>query len=194
VNCLICLKLLTQIIYHLQQKEKEGTHFWVFAFKLFSKKNWQNITEIHSIFDDIDESSFDDLFDDNNNEGPEVSVPQGSVVDRYLKKIQDKYRNCSKSNKPDIYKEDTFWIHRKLPAFVLDKKVDPDALYEPKVCLWFPEYFLTENHKVFKCVYPGCNFDMKLNGFNTNPRARKIYDDKEYVKNTICVSDINNSL
>lgn len=96
------------------------------------------------------------------------SVEEGSVVDNYLKSIQERLRGGSM---PSEYKNGTFWVHVKSPSFILGGAViDPTLLYIPRVFLWFPHHL----KKDLKC--PTCNSRFVVRGFTTDPRARRVID------------------
>jgi hypothetical protein len=115
---------------------------------------------------DLDENEFD-LADQQIG-----SVPDNSVVDAYLARIQDRLRG---GKYPEEYKNGTFWVNTKSPSFILKSETDPTALYEPRVFLWFPHHL----KKDLKC--PTCSSDIKVKSFNNKPRARRIIDLTEYV-------------
>lgn len=99
------------------------------------------------------------------------SVSDNSVIDSYLEEIQTRL----KGNKvPKEYLNKTFWVERSCPSFLLAKKVDPSRLYLPRVFLWLPHHLKND----LNC--PKCKAQLKIKGFNTSPRARKVVDIDRY--------------
>lgn len=110
--------------------------------------------------DETDETDEDDEFDEK----------EDSYITGYLAKIQDSF---VKGEKPEIYKQGTFWYPRKMPSFALSDtaKINPEVLYEPRVFIWLPHYLTTEH---LKC--PDCGSKLNADGYTKDPRARRITD------------------
>lgn len=107
------------------------------------------------------------------------SIKESSVVDRYLKSIQERIKDDKKGSQrrsapPKEYQNGTFWVQRKNAAFILRDQLElnPDQLYQPRVFLWFPHH-LSSNLKCPKCTVPTTFY---VKEWNTNPRARRITD------------------
>jgi hypothetical protein len=100
------------------------------------------------------------------------SVEEDGVVNDYLKKLRHRLRG---GNSPSEYKNGTFWVSRRNPAFILhtSDEADPKPLYEPRVFLWFPHHLKND----LKC--PQCKKNLKVKGFNGKPIARRIIDESE---------------
>lgn len=100
------------------------------------------------------------------------SVEENDVVNDYLKKLRYRLRG---GNPPTEYKNGTFWVSRRNPAFILhaNDQVDHKSLYEPRVFLWFPHHIKDD----LKC--PQCKVNLKVKGFNDKPIARRIIDESE---------------
>ena len=107
-------------------------------------------------------------------------VEESSAVDRYLQTIQNRIKEDNKKDAsrsprpPKEYRNGTFWVHRKDPAFALRDQLElsPEILYQPRVFLWFPHHLVT-NLKCPKCTIPTTFF---VKEWNTQPRARRITD------------------
>lgn len=96
------------------------------------------------------------------------SVPEGSVIDRYLAEIQRKMREGEIS---DQFLKKNFWIYPTSAYFVLQEStIDPNSLCIPKVFIWIP-HKLQNN---LKCPY--CKSDIEVKGHCNNPRARRVVD------------------
>jgi hypothetical protein len=90
-----------------------------------------------------------------------------------LEKIKQRFR---KNVKPDEYHRGTFWLNPPLPCFALQGEADPNQLYLPRVCIWFP-YHLTKAKEDLKC--PTCGEVLQSKGISSDPIARKIIDIEE---------------
>lgn len=107
-------------------------------------------------------------------------VEESSVIDQYLKSIQDRIKEDNKKYPPRYprppreYLNGTFWVHRKNPVFALGDQINfsPDVLYQPRVFLWFPHH-LVSNLTCPRCSTP-TTFNVKE--WKTAPRARRITD------------------
>ncbi|KAI7874434.1 uncharacterized protein EV154DRAFT_569718 [Mucor mucedo] len=114
-------------------------------------------------------------------------VQENSVIDKFLKSIQDRIKEDNKKDplrfpkRPKQYQNGTFWVQRKSPVFALKDQLEltPNVLYQPRVFLWFPHH-LVSNLKCPKCSTPTTFF---VKEWNTCPRARRItdLDDSFYV-------------
>lgn len=107
-------------------------------------------------------------------------VQENSVIDKFLKSIQDRIKEDNKKDPPRFpkppkeYQNGTFWVQRKNPVFALKDQLEltPNVLYQPRVFLWFPHH-LVSNLKCPKCSTPTSFF---VKEWNTCPRARRITD------------------
>lgn len=138
---------------------------------LDAEANGQNIPEVESDDETDDEAEETELNENEFNDADEqlTSVEDQSIIDQYLQKIQDDLRG---KGKPEAYKNGTFWIYPQSPSFALDcVNIDPTPLYQPRVFLWFP------HHLKDVLIYPHCKkAKLKVKGFPTDPRGRRIID------------------
>lgn len=119
-------------------------------------------------FSDEDDDEDDNSSSDAQQESAE-SVPTNSVLWNYFKKIQNDVGQAY----PRVYKSGTFWIEPPLPFFALQQKLDPAALYLPRVFLWLP-HLLIEGDSI-EC--PSCaDGKLTVKQWNTNPHARRVID------------------
>lgn len=96
------------------------------------------------------------------------SVPEGSVIDRYLAEIQRRMREGEISEQ---FIKKNFWIYPTSPYSVLqESNIDPNSLCIPRVFIWIP-HKLQNN---LKCPY--CKSDIEVKGHCNNPRARRVID------------------
>ncbi|OBZ82404.1 hypothetical protein A0J61_09548, partial [Choanephora cucurbitarum] len=134
------------------------------------------------VIDDFEEELLDD-FDEEIIEQMDREaglVEESSAVDRCLKPIQDRIKVDNKKDSsrsprpPKEYRNGTFWVHRKDPAFALRDQLElsPEILYQPRVLIWFPRH-LVSDLKCPKCTIPTTFF---VKEWNTHPRARRITD------------------
>lgn len=104
-------------------------------------------------------------------------VKKNSIIDNYLKDVQERVkRECKKPKpgKPQEYEDGTFWVKRKDPAFLLkdQARLDPNELYHPRVFLWFPHH-LSDNLTCPRCTVPTT---IQIKEWSTKTRARRIID------------------
>ncbi|KAI8371102.1 hypothetical protein BD560DRAFT_446758 [Blakeslea trispora] len=154
------------------------------------------------VIDDFEEELLDDLDEEIIEQMDREAglVEESSAVDRYLKTIQDKIKEDNKKDAlrsprpPKEYRNGTFWVHRKDPAFALRDQLEssPEILYQPRIFLWFPHH-LVSDPKCPKCTIPTKFF---VKEWNTHPRARRITDTDELRSSTMadCIDRKNNNI
>lgn len=126
--------------------------------------------------DNDDDENSDNIFFGSNNNSDDTDSNEESVINKYLRRLQEEYKGCTIENPPLPYQNKTFWVYQPMPSFSLKESSDVNNLYIPRVFLWLPEYFMNAQEKL-KCQK--CNCEIKSNGFNTKTRARKIIDFEE---------------
>lgn len=136
-----------------------------------AEEDW--IEEDDDILEQLDEEAMKNIEEEAGN------IREDSIIDNYLKSIQDRIKMENKgqqrrSKPPKEYQNGTFWVQKKNPAFILNGQLElnPDQLYYPRVFLWFP-HFLVSELKCPRCSTP-TTFHVKE--WNSNPRARRIID------------------
>jgi hypothetical protein len=117
---------------------------------------------------DIDEETDDNVVDQDLGD---ERIKDNTVLASYFETLQ---KRLSKENKPKEYEQGTFWVLPPQPFFALRQSRSPSQLYHPRVFLWLPHLLVSET---LKC--PDCKSNLRVKGWNTEPRARRIVDLKE---------------
>lgn len=107
-------------------------------------------------------------------------IKEGSVIDNYLKSIQDRTKEDNKQKLKTSIKatkkipKGTFWVQRKNPGFILKDQlnVSADILHQPRV------FYGLLHHLVSDLKCPKCSTFTKfyVKEWNIKPRARRIVD------------------
>jgi hypothetical protein len=98
-------------------------------------------------------------------------IPENGWLDKYLRSIQEKLKGGAE---PDEYKKGTLWSNPPSASLVLKKKLDPELLYLPRVCIWLPQ-FLAKTP--LKC--PTCQKSLLAKEWVQKTKARRIIDLEE---------------
>lgn len=109
--------------------------------------------------------------DENDEEFISDEMPEESFCKEHFKKLQLRLGN---EDAPKEYLNGSFWIQPMSQSFVFLKNLKSTSLYQPRVFIWLPHHFLPEKMNSLKC--PECNSQMKSNGYNKNPYARRVVD------------------
>ncbi|KAL9536909.1 hypothetical protein MBANPS3_012260 [Mucor bainieri] len=106
-----------------------------------------------------------------------LSVADNGPVDILTKKIIGRLtKTGNKGQPPQEYTVGkTFWVNQCCPSFALSGSTAPDAnaLYIPRMFLWFPQY-LTATGERLKCCNAKCKGYLTSNGIT--PNARRVID------------------
>ncbi|KAI8336387.1 hypothetical protein EDC96DRAFT_548049 [Choanephora cucurbitarum] len=122
------------------------------------------------VIDDFEEELLDDLDEEIIEQ---MNREAGLVEENRIK--EDNKKDASRSPRPPKeYRNGTFWVHRKDPAFALRDQFElsSEILYQPRVFLWFPHHLVSDT-KCLECTTPTTFF---VKEWNTQPRARRITD------------------
>lgn len=116
-----------------------------------------------------DDDNDEDMDDTAEYEGDSY-LPKHSLTSQYLRNLQIR---VSKEQRPQEYKQGTFWVNPPSPFFSLEQ-IKWSQLYQPRVFLWMPHLLIGDQK--LKCKTCNSRSPLNLHGWSSDPYARRVVD------------------